>query len=121
MRDNLVLHSSILEFPPEVFTKIFSFLPPSDLFTLSQVCCKFRGYLCAPNCFATQQIWKKSRLQFMPMENLPPPEGMSEEKYVELLLEERGCQICKRKKLCKIYWEFKVRCCEECFDKKTVT
>src|ERR671938_678148 len=104
MGDNSAIH-----FPPEIFTNICSFLPPKDLFTFSQVCRKFRGYLCAPNCFSTQQIWKESRLQFMPEEDMPPPEGMSEEKYVELLLEERGCQFCKSsKELCEIYWEFKV-------------
>lgn len=110
-----------MHFPPEIFTNICSFLPPKDLFTLSQVCREFRGYLCAPNCFSTQKIWKESRLQFMPEEDTPPPEGMSEEKYIELLLTERGCQICRRSKVCIIYWVFEVRCCEECFNKKTVT
>ncbi|RGB41611.1 hypothetical protein C1646_810567 [Rhizophagus diaphanus] len=105
--------------PPEIFTKFCTFLSPNDLFTLSQVCRKFRGYLYAPNSFSTQQIWKTSRLQFMPKEDMPPPEGMSEEKYVRLLITERGCQICKKTKECKIYWEFEVRCCEKCFLKKT--
>src|ERR1043165_7487916 len=116
MRNNSAVH-----FPPEIFTNICSFLPPKDLFTLSQVCRKFREYLCAPNCFSTQQIWKVSRLQFMPEVDMPPPEGMSEEKYIEILLTERGCQICRRSKKCKIYWVFNVRCCEECFNNKTVT
>ncbi|RIA99425.1 hypothetical protein C1645_869986 [Glomus cerebriforme] len=92
----------------------------ADLFTLTQVCRKFRGYLCAPNSLATQQIWKESRLQFIPNEDLPPPEGMSEEKYVELLMMERGCQICKRNKICKIYWEFAIRCCSSCHLNKTI-
>ena len=108
-------------FPPEKFTNVCYFLPPKDLFTLSQVCRKFREYLCAPNCFSTQQIWKVSRLQFMPEVDMPPPEGMSEEKYIEILLTERGCQICRCSKKCKIYWVFEVRCCEECFNNKTVT
>ncbi|CAB5215958.1 uncharacterized protein OCT59_013992 [Rhizophagus irregularis] len=105
--------------PPEIFAKFCTFLSPNDLFNLSQVCRKFRGYLYAPNSFSTQQIWKISRLQFMPKEDMPPPEGMSEEKYVRLLITERGCQICKKTKECKIYWEFEVRCCEKCFLKKT--
>src|ERR1043166_4157883 len=104
MRDTPAL---IVKLPPELFSKFCSFLPPADLFTLSQVCRKFRGYLCAPNSFSTQQIWKRSRIQFMPGEEcMLPPEGMSEESYVELLLVERGCQVCKRSKECKIYWEF---------------
>src|SRR2546421_2819778 len=105
---------------PELFIEICSFLPPADLFTLSQVCHKFRGYLCAPNSFSTQQIWKESRLQFMPEEDTPPV-GMSEEKYVELLMTERGCQICKCSEGCKIYLEFEVRCCKKCFLERIVT
>jgi hypothetical protein len=104
----------------ELFVEICSFLSPADLFTLSQVCRKFRGYLFAPNSSTTQQIWKESRLQFMP-EDMPPPEGMSEEKYVELLMTEWGCQICKQVKECEIYWELEVRCCDECFSKKTIS
>src|ERR1043165_2144753 len=106
--------ASIVKPPPELFGKFCSFLPPADLFTLSQVCRKFREYLCAPNSFSTQQIWKRTRLQFMPKEKMPPPEGMSEEEYVELLMVEQGCQVCKRNKECKVYWEFRIRCCEKC-------
>jgi hypothetical protein len=121
MRDIPAIHSSIVDLPPELFARFCTFLPPDDLFTLSQVCRKFRGYLRAPNSFSTQQIWKESRLQFMLYEDMPPPKGMSEEKYVELLLTAQGCQICKRNKECKIYWVFEVRCCENCFLRKTVT
>ena len=79
------------------------------------MCRKFREFLCAPNSFSTQQIWKKSRLQFT--KNKPPPKGMDEKKYIELLMTE-GCQTCKRVKECKIYWEFGIRRCKKC---KTVT
>ena len=110
----------ITSLPPELFATFCTLLPPADLFTLSQVCRKFREYLCAPNSFSTQQIWKESRLRFMTKEDMPPPEGMSEEKYVSLLMTERGCQFCKYS-LCKIYWEFEVRCCYECFSKKIIS
>ncbi|GBC09503.1 hypothetical protein RclHR1_08910007 [Rhizophagus clarus] len=121
MQDVSAVNSSITNIPLELFIEVCSFLSPADLFTLSQVCRKFRGCLCAPNSFNTQQIWKESRLKFMPKEDLPPPEGMSEEKYAELLVTERGCQICKRTKECKIYWEFTIRCCKRCFYKKTIS
>ncbi|RIA99430.1 hypothetical protein C1645_857139 [Glomus cerebriforme] len=113
--------SPITNLPPEIFAEICAFLPPSDLFNLSQVCRKFHGYLCAPNSSTTRQIWRESRLQFVPKEDIPRPEGMEETKYAELLMMERGCQICKQVMRCKIYWEFEVRCCKECFFKKTVT
>ncbi|RIA89832.1 hypothetical protein C1645_824228 [Glomus cerebriforme] len=115
------VHLQYTNIPPELFTEICSFLPPADLFTLSQVCRKFHGYLRAPNSLATQQIWKESRLKFIPNEDMPPPKGMNEEKYVELLMIERGCQICKRSKECKIYWEFAVRCCSNCYSNKTIS
>src|SRR5581483_10642906 len=112
------IQSSITSLPPELFAEFCTFLPPADLFTLSQVCRKFRGYLCAPNSFSTQRIWKKSSLQFTISE--PPPKGMDEKIYIELLMT-KGCQICKQIKECEIYWEFEIRCCKKCFLKKTVT
>ena len=117
----LIKHLSILDFPPEIFANFCAFVPPQDLFTLSQVCRKLRGYLSAPKSLLTQGIWRESRLQFMPEEDMPPPEGMNDEKYVELLLTVRGCQVCKRNKTCEIYWVFEVRRCEKCFYKKSVT
>src|SRR5688572_15779987 len=99
-RDTPAEHLLIVNLPVELFIEICLFLPPVDLLTLSQVCRKFRGYLCAPNSYSTQQIWKRSRLQFLPGEDIPPPEGMSEEKYVELLMKSRGCQVCRRSKEC---------------------
>ncbi len=114
------VYSPITNLPPELFARFCTFLPPVDLFTLSQVCRKFRDYLCTPNSFSTQQIWKETRLQFMPEEDMPPPKGMNEKQYVELLMTERGCQLCKRNKKCKIFWKFGVRCCIKCFFEKTL-
>ncbi|CAI2174119.1 17876_t:CDS:2 [Funneliformis geosporum] len=111
---------SITKLPPELFVEFCAYLTPSDLFILSKVCRKFYCYLSAPNSFSTQQIWKKSRLKFMTNDLMPPPNGMNEKCYVELLITERGCQICKINKKCKIYWEFGVRCCSKCFSEKTI-
>ncbi|GBC02120.1 hypothetical protein RclHR1_04460010 [Rhizophagus clarus] len=111
----------ITNLPLELFIEICTLLPPSDLFVLSKVCRKFYSHLCAPSSPTTQQIWKESHLRFTPKENIPQPKGMTTTKYVELLMMERGCQICKRVMRCKIYWEFEVRCCKGCFLKKTVT
>ncbi|GES92461.1 hypothetical protein GLOIN_2v1764032 [Rhizophagus clarus] len=57
----------------------------------------------------------------MPEETLPPPEGMIEKKYVELLMIDRSCQICKRNTKCNIYWGLEVRCCERCLLNNCVT
>ncbi|RIA99421.1 hypothetical protein C1645_357053 [Glomus cerebriforme] len=111
----------ITNFPPELFIEFCKLLSPDDLFRLSQVCRKFRNYLYAPNSSTTQQIWKNSRIKFMPEETMPPPEGMIEKTYVELLMINRGCQICnKRNKECKIYWGIEIRCCNDCLIKNSV-
>ena len=68
-----------------------------------------------------EQIWKRSRLQFIPKETKPPPDGMNEEKYAKLLIAKRRCQICKRSKECKIYCAFEIRCCDSCFSNNTVS
>ncbi|CAG8737091.1 7138_t:CDS:2 [Funneliformis caledonium] len=112
------IHSPITKLPPEIFAKICDNLSPENLLNLSKVCCKFDGYLCAPNSYSTQQIWKKSCLKFLPKKKIPP-KGMDEKRYVELLVG-RDCQICKIKKQCNIYWEFGVRCCLKCFNEKTL-
>ena|ERR1700722_9361964 len=121
MQDISAVRLLITNLPPELFIKLCILLPPADLCTLSQVCRKFRNYLCAPNSSTTQQIWKDSRLKFMPKETLPPPEGMTEKTYVELLMTDRGCQICKRVKECNIYWGIEVRCCRDCLLKNSLT
>ena len=117
MRKIPIIRSNL---PPELFIKICSFLPPVDLFTLSQVCREFRGYLCAPNSLTTQQIWKESRLKFTPKEDMPPPEGMRKRNMQNYNYKKR-LSICKRSKKCKIYWEFAIRCCEKCHSNKTGT
>ncbi|RIA99474.1 hypothetical protein C1645_800665 [Glomus cerebriforme] len=113
--------STFTTIPPELFSKICYFLSPSDLISLSQVCRKFRGFLCSPESFSTQEIWRNSRNIFFPKEDMPPPEGMCEKDYVELLMVNRGCQICKRRKevQVQIHWAFGIRCCEICFLKNT--
>ena len=109
--------------PPELFSNICYYLPPSDLISLSRVCRKFRGFLCSLESFSTQEIWKNSRIQFIPNEKKKSPlKGMNEKDYVELLLIERGCQICKRRKNVEvqIFRPFRIRCCKTCFSKNTV-
>ncbi|CAI2175637.1 9471_t:CDS:2, partial [Funneliformis geosporum] len=64
------------------------------------------------------QISKKSRLQFLPNDKFPP-KGMNEKRYIELLMGQ-GCQICMFSKNCKVFWEFGIRCCLNCFKDKTL-
>ncbi|CAG8725833.1 8803_t:CDS:2, partial [Racocetra persica] len=101
--------------PPEIFINICQDLPPSDLLSLAQVCKKFYGYLCSINSKPTQEIWRNSRSQFLPYVKMPPPDNMDERRYVKLLAE-RGCQFCKRRRIRRIYWAFRVRCCKPCLN-----
>lgn len=36
------------------------------------------------------------------------------------LLSGTGCELCKRKRIRKVYWEFRVRCCSECFKEHSI-
>ncbi|CAG8641924.1 12820_t:CDS:1 [Funneliformis mosseae] len=109
--------NNILRFAPEIFVYICKFLRPIDLISLSKVCKLYHNYLCSDDVHSTEDIWKFSRENHEGM-TLIPPEGMNERKYCMLLVE-RGCQICKKPKIRKIYWAFRVRCCRECLLKHT--
>src|SRR5581483_4278409 len=81
--------SLIVNLPCEVFIDICKFLPPVDLVTFSTVCKKFRNWLVAHSNFGTEQIWKSSRINWLPHLQ-PPPNGISEQCYVFLHLIELG-------------------------------
>jgi hypothetical protein len=110
--------NEMLMFPPEIFVNICKFLPPNDLISLSRVCKLYYNYLCSDDIQCTQNIWKTSREIHLEKLQLPPPEGMNERQYCKLFVE-RGCQICKKPKIRKVYWAFRVRCCKECLMKHT--
>jgi len=106
--------------PLAIFTKICEHLPPSDLLTLTGVCKRFRGFLCSPKSPITQDIWRASRIKFLQDLQLPPPEEMCEEEYVRFGKLLKHCQFCSTKDSVKIYWQFRVRCCQECLVKNTI-
>jgi hypothetical protein len=105
--------------PPEIFIKICEHLPPSDLLTLTGVCKRFRGFLCSPESSITQDIWRASRVKFLPGLQLSPPDGMYEEEYIRFGKLLTSCQFCLTKKSVKVYWQFRVRCCQDCLLKNT--
>ncbi|CAG8467891.1 8404_t:CDS:2 [Acaulospora morrowiae] len=108
-----------LKIPPEIFINICLDLPPADLLSLARVCKKFHAYLCSTNSTTTQEIWKNSRMQFMPQVQMPPPEQMDERQYVKLLFE-RGCQFCGKPRVRRVYWAFLARCCKSCLEERTM-
>jgi hypothetical protein len=111
--------SIAMRIPPEIFINICQYLPPIDLISLARVCKQFHGYLCSTDSFTTKEIWKNSRITFLPFVQMPPPEGMTELQYVKFI-SERGCQFCGKPRIRKIYWAFLVRCCKKCLEDRTI-
>ncbi|CAG8448806.1 17261_t:CDS:2 [Acaulospora morrowiae] len=50
-----------LRLPVETFTRVCSYLPPSDLYSLTRVCKQWRSWLDAPENKYTQEIWAHSQ------------------------------------------------------------
>ncbi|RIA89932.1 hypothetical protein C1645_169983 [Glomus cerebriforme] len=111
---------NLTDIPNEIFVQICANLPPNDLFSLTLVCKKIKGLLCSPTSKDTQAIWRTSRIRFMRFLQSPPPCRMDEKSYIVLKQLEKGCQFCHEKGFVKVYWEFRVRCCESCLDKYTM-
>ncbi|CAG8513694.1 17340_t:CDS:2 [Dentiscutata heterogama] len=100
----------------EFLAMICKHLEPNDIFMLSGVCKNLRTLLLDLESPATQEIWRNSRLEYCPFLQLSPPKGMQEQEYISLCSTERGCQFCgQRKQWVKVYWQFRVRACYECY------
>ncbi|CAG8595435.1 2531_t:CDS:2, partial [Acaulospora morrowiae] len=106
--------SPLCQVPPEIFLQICKNLSPADLLSLTKVCKMFYNDLCRGDSRTIQQIWRESRLTFMPYRKLPPPDGMNERQYMVFLLD-KICQFCGERKNSKILWDSQVRACKDCF------
>lgn len=117
---NTSLSSPVLT--PEILAGICFFLPPFCLQKLRLVCRYFNQLLGSPVDSVTQQIWETSRLEHCSFQQMPPPEGMSEQEYARIVMFENGCQLCGDKtETPTIYWSERIRCCNQCLEKNTVT
>jgi hypothetical protein len=111
---------TLTSIPYDIFVQICNNLPPSDLLSLMLVCQEFKRLLCDPNSPQTQAIWRNSRTKFMRFLQSPPPSGMDEKSYIVLKQLGKGCQFCHKMDFIKVYWEFRVRCCEQCLENYTM-
>ncbi|CAG8552034.1 23275_t:CDS:2 [Dentiscutata erythropus] len=112
--------SNLLRLPLEIFLEICKSLTPVDLLSLSLVCKTFYNDLCCGESKTIQEIWRQSRLTFMPFREMGPPEGMNEREYIRFLIENK-CYFCGSKtRVTRIYWERRVRSCIKCFKENTV-
>ncbi|CAG8439165.1 12104_t:CDS:2 [Dentiscutata heterogama] len=112
--------SSLIRLPLETFLEICKSLTPVDLLSLSLVCKTFYNDLCCGESKTIQEIWRQSRLTFMPFREMDPPEGMNEREYIRFLIENK-CYFCGSKtRVTRIYWERRVRSCIKCFKENTI-
>ncbi|CAH1762381.1 3778_t:CDS:1 [Entrophospora sp. SA101] len=111
-----------LSLPTEILMEIFSNLPPRDLYSLSVTCKQYRTLLWSVTS-TTQCIWRTSRQSFFEDLTLPPPEGMSEQYYIWLMVLLDKCQFCNEGAKFKLtmYWEFRMYCCESCLKERTIS
>ncbi|RIB17994.1 hypothetical protein C2G38_2142332 [Gigaspora rosea] len=112
--------SNLLRIPLETFLEICKYLTPVDLLSLSLVCKTFYIDLCCGDSITIQEIWRQSRLTYMPFREMGPPDGMNEREYIRFLIENK-CYFCGSKtRVTRIYWERRVRSCIKCFKDNTV-
>lgn len=114
--------SLLLSIPNKIFYNICRKLPPNDLFALASVCNKFKQLLSFgdSNNKDMEETWMISRQRFLRYLQMPPPVGMNEASYIILRQLDKGCQFCHERGFVRIYWEFRVRCCSFCLDKRTL-
>src|SRR6266498_3615956 len=113
-RNILTIYSPITNLPPELFALFYHQLIYSFFlkYVVNSVVIYVHQILLLLNRYG-----KNLDYNSCPKVDMPPPKGMNEKQYVELLMKERGCQICKCNIRCEIYWVFEVRCCIKCFFK----
>ncbi|CAG8628847.1 3600_t:CDS:2, partial [Ambispora leptoticha] len=105
-----------------IFTNICSYLEPLDLVLLRLTCKYFNNLVKSPFDSITQQIWKNSRLASCEFYQLPPPLGMSEQLYINMIYTDNGCQICGDLiKNAKIYWNSLMVSCASCLNKNAIS
>jgi len=109
-----------MKLPCEVFTTICAYLPPSDLYSLTQVCEKWRNWLIAPSNNKTQFIWSSSRKKFMKHVKNPPANIDEFRWYIRRRKEAPNwvgnCFFCfnaKARKSCRFKGS-RVRTCKHC-------
>lgn len=109
--------------PSEILIEICRYLHPVDLYSLASVCKRYRNLLWSKCSTTTQEIWKNSRLKYVPNLSMTPPVEMSEQEYIWLMLILKKCMFCEERNKFELtmYWEFRIYCCQKCLDDRTVS
>lgn len=99
--------------PMDVWAVIFEYSEPKVLFQMRRVSRAFADLL------SYESVWKKCRIHHYGSRLPPPPAGLKEHQYLDLL-EGQGCMACDNKATRKTYWAYLARWCEKCFTNKTL-
>lgn len=115
---------SFATIPFEILIEICDYLHPSDLYTLTTVCKRYRSLLWNKTSTTTQLIWRSSRKKFITqLSVVDPPERMCEQEFIWLMVLLNKCMFCYQSDRFELtmHWEFKMYCCFKCLSKKTVS
>ncbi len=96
----------------DAWSHIFAFTDPKTLLELRYTCKTFHDIL------ARESLWKECRINMLGEDCPPPPDGMCESRYMDLLVGQ-GCMGCGSPKVRKPQWAFWRRYCWRCFKAKT--
>ncbi|CAG8970933.1 hypothetical protein HYALB_00000913 [Hymenoscyphus albidus] len=100
----------------DIWMRIFEFTPPSFLKKARLVCKTFQGIV-----DQFDSIFVNCRKENYGWDMPPPPPGMSEREYSDLL-GGKGCQTagCQNKKASRAYWSWAKRWCSTCWEKNVI-
>lgn len=100
--------------PPNLWTEIFTYIGLPSIGKLRVVCKRFGDLL------EKEHIWRRCRKIHCP--DMPKPAFGMKEWDMWGLVRGTGCMMCagfegkvRGENGMKVYWQFKVRCCEVCF------
>lgn len=93
---------------------IFNLLPARDIFALELTCRRLAQLLTDEGPDGAYLWAQKAALIHLPQTTLLSPRRLL------ALVSLRGCQICQRPRIRKVFWMFLVRCCDDCFQSHTI-
>lgn len=96
----------------DIWEEIFRVTDPNTLLGLRSTCKIFHEIL------SKEALWKQCRGNMF-RDSPPPPKGLSEPRYMDLLAGS-GCMTCSIKRTKRVQWAFKSRLCDKCFTTRTM-
>ncbi len=106
-------HNGIVPFPMDIWAIILRFTDPKTMLQARLICRDVRELL------QYESVWADFRLNYFGNDTPPPPDGLNEFQYIDLLAS-YGCMCCGKKNVRKVYWAFLRRWCKGCFATKTI-